>query len=142
MDPNDPKLSYAGDDDPDGATPLLYLVVLLPVVYTICILVFGFNELFLYLYLPVAISSPNIYNNILTITVININGTNTIIQDIILIPPSHNTFNKMVHNTITMHFINAVLYNPLSVSNIICVTENTRYIKLGAHNLNIEFILR
>ena len=36
---------------------------------------------------PVAASSPNTYNNIATITVININGMNTSIHDMIVIPP-------------------------------------------------------
>jgi hypothetical protein len=36
---------------------------------------------------PVAASSPNTYNNIVTITVMKINGMNTRIHDMIVIPP-------------------------------------------------------
>jgi hypothetical protein len=36
---------------------------------------------------PVAASSPNTYKSIVTITVMKINGINTIIHDIIDIPP-------------------------------------------------------
>ena len=36
---------------------------------------------------PVAASSPNTYNNIVTITVMKINGMNTRIHDMIVMPP-------------------------------------------------------
>ena len=104
----------------------------------------GYNEdifIFVVGIEPVAISNPNIYNSILTITVININGINTIIHDIIPIPFSHNAFNNKVHINMTINFINAVLYKPLNVSIIIWVVEKTTYINAGGHNLNAIYIM-
>jgi len=74
---------------------------------------------------PDAASKPNIYNNIVTITVIRINGINTIIHDITPIPDWHNAFNKSVTIHMTINLKNAVLYRPLNVSIIICVIEKT-----------------
>ena len=56
---------------------------------------------------------------------IKINGINTITQDIIPIPDIHKEFNKIVTKIITINLKKAVLYNPLNVSIIICVIENT-----------------
>jgi hypothetical protein len=75
---------------------------------------------------PVVGLNPKTYNNIVTITVININGINTIIQDTTPIPDLHNKFNKTVIIIITINLKKAVLYNPLKVSIMICVKENTR----------------
>jgi hypothetical protein len=86
---------------------------------------------------PVAASNPKMYNNILTIKVIKINGINTIIHDIIDIPDLHNAFNKNVMTIITINLKKAVLYNPLNVSITICVNEKATYINAGAHKLNI-----
>jgi hypothetical protein len=61
-----------------------------------------------------------------TITVININGINTIIQDITDIPPWQSAFKRKVIVIITMNLKNAVLYKPLNVSIIICVNENAK----------------
>ena len=75
---------------------------------------------------PVVAFNPKTYNNILTITVININGIKTINHEITLNPPSHKTFNKNVTKNATIDLKNAVLYCSLNISIIICVHEKIR----------------
>ena len=58
---------------------------------------------------PVVDFKPKMYNNIATITVISTNGINTIIHEMMLNPPKHNTFNKNPMTIITKNFIRAVL---------------------------------
>jgi len=86
---------------------------------------------------PVAAFNPKIYNNILIIRVIIINGINTINHAITDIPFSHNIFNKIEIMTITIIFIKAVLYSLLKVSMIICVIEKIIYIIVGGQRENI-----
>jgi hypothetical protein len=57
--------------------------------------------------------NPKVYNNNVIIKVIKIKGINTIIQEIIVIPPSHNKFNKNVIIIITIDLMKAVLNKPL-----------------------------
>jgi hypothetical protein len=59
--------------------------------------------------LPVAASSPKMYNNMLTMTVIRIKGIKTMIHDTTPNPLSHNMFNNIVTINVTTPFINAVL---------------------------------
>jgi len=61
------------------------------------------------------------------------NGINTINQEIIPKPLSHKKFNKIVNIIVTHALKKAVLYNPLNVSIIICVTEKITYINAGGH---------
>jgi len=75
---------------------------------------------------PVAASSPNTYSNIVTITVIKINGMNTITHDMIDIPPWQSAFKRKVIVIMTINFKNAVLYSPLNVSITIWVNENAK----------------
>ena len=89
--------------------------------------------------LPVSGSRPNTYKSIATITDIKINGINTISQDIIPIPDWQSAFKSIVIIIITIILKNAVLYNPLNVSIIICVNENATYINAGAHKFNIYY---
>lgn len=74
--------------------------------------------------IPVDGSKPKIYRSIPTITDIKINGTNTIIHDMIDIPDWHNAFNIKVIIIITRNLTSAVLYNLLNVSITIWVKEN------------------
>jgi hypothetical protein len=87
--------------------------------------------------IPVVGFNPNTYNNIVMIRVIIIKGINTIIHAIIAIPFSHNIFNKKDIISITIIFINAVLYRPLNVSIITCVIEKIIYIIVGGQRENI-----
>ena len=64
----------------------------------------------------------------------NINGIKTINHETIPIPRSHKMFNNIVITAATTSFINAVLYKPLKVSIIICITEKIKYINAGEHN--------
>ena len=63
-------------------------------------------------------------------------GTNTINQDMILIPLLHNRFNTTVKIIITTNFINAALYNLLKISMMTCVNENAIYKSAGGHILS------
>ena len=72
---------------------------------------------------------------------ININGINTIIQDMMSSPCAHNIFNKKVKIIITKNLKNAVLYNPLNISIIICVSEKIKYIKAGGHKFCRVFVI-
>jgi hypothetical protein len=73
-----------------GAQVFLFVVAVLDVLLYIKLefeLVFEFGLLHANFKVPVAASRPNTYKSIVTITVIKINGINTIIHDIIDIPP-------------------------------------------------------
>jgi len=87
--------------------------------------------------MPVVAFNPNTYNNMLIISVIIINGINTITHAIIANPFSHNMFNNNDIIIITIIFINAVLYRPLKLSIITCVIEKIIYIIVGGQRENI-----
>jgi hypothetical protein len=87
--------------------------------------------------IPVVAFNPKIYNNILIIRVIIINGINTINHAIIANPFSHKMFNNNDIIIITIIFINAVLYRPLKLSIITCVIEKIIYIIVGGQRENI-----
>jgi hypothetical protein len=70
-------------------------------------------------------------------TLININGINTINHEIIPKPWAHNTLSKNVNINITQNLKKATVYRPLNVSITICVREKQTYINAGGHRVSI-----
>ena len=66
--------------------------------------------------------------------VIRINGTNTSSHDITPKPWLHSMLSSMVKTIITQNLKKAVLYSPLNMSMIICVSEKHTYISAGGHS--------
>jgi len=76
---------------------------------------------------------PNTKSNKVVITVIRINGINTMNQEITPKPRWQRMLRPNVKSIITINLKKAVLYIFLNISIIICVSENTRYSKAGGH---------
>jgi hypothetical protein len=89
----------------------------------------GYSTVYLYLSFEGEIPSPKI--SIVVITVMVMNGINTINQDITANPLSQRKFNTNENPIIIINFIMASLYMPLNMSITMWVNENTIYKIVG-----------